>query len=56
MSTKDHIAILREMLSEERRMLTDLGTKRTAATIWRREQGEGRIQALEAAIEALVER
>lgn len=55
-STKDHIAILREMLSEERRMLTDLGTKRTAATIWRREQGERRIQALEAAIEALVER
>jgi hypothetical protein len=52
-TTKTHIAALTEMLSEERRMLGDLEGKRTAAAIWRREQGESRIAALEAAIKLL---
>ena len=56
MPTEQHIAVLREMVSEERRMLTDLEGKRTAAIIWRREQGERRIAALGAAIEALEEK
>ena len=51
--TKTHIAALTSLLSEERRMLTDLEGKRTAAAIWRREQGERRIAALEAAIKLL---
>lgn len=52
-TTKTHVAALTELISEERRMLTDLDGKRTAAAIWRRAQGERRIRALEAAIEAL---
>jgi hypothetical protein len=53
---KQHVAVLNEMLSEERRMLTDLGDKATASLIWRREQGKLRIAALEAAIRALEEK
>lgn len=51
--TRDHVAALTEMLSEERRMLTDLPQKATAALLWRRKQAEIRIAALEAAIEVL---
>lgn len=51
--TREHVAALTEMLSEERRMLTDLPQKATAALLWRRRQAEKRIAALGAAIEAL---
>lgn len=51
--TRNHVAALTEMLSEERRMLVDLPQKATAALLWRRGQAEKRIAALEAAIEVL---